>query len=593
MSATASPLATAGAPAQERSLIDHPLVPWALVAVGLYGVYGNGDLVTALRDFRLTDSDDAMRLVEVRNLVAGQSWFDMVEHRFLPPAGVASHWSRLLDAPLAAAITALTPLVGASLAERITCAFWPPLLALIFAVITVRGLAGLFPKRAALFALFAATQTPALALQFAPGRIDHHNVQILLLLGTGFLLMRPAPDWRRGALAGALSALSMAIGLEALPLIGLAGLLLAGEWCWQGRPALPAFVAFGASLGACALGFFALQTAPALWTVEACDALSPPWLWLAGTGSMVAAAAALVRPEQRLARLGLLAAVGTLGLAGFLFLFPACLGGPFLGMPELVRTRWLDQVLEMQPLSTLIANKPADGLGYAASLYIALAAAIVLAVVDEARRRALLVLALFLAVGALQVAAHLRGIYVAVAFLPPIAGLVLDRALTGKGTPAARALCIAAVLLLDSKVWLAGGKLVERAVAHEAPLTASTAEGCLSSASLRPLDALAPGTVLAPIDLGPFLLTHTHHSVVAAPYHRGPAGLSASIRAFEGNEADLRREMAATGAAYLVACPSPVDTGFAADLARGKASAEWLEPVPLPAEAVLKAWRLR
>ena len=48
-------------------------------------------------------TDDAMRLVEVRDLLAGQGWFDLTQYRLSPPGGVAMHWSRLVDVPLAVA----------------------------------------------------------------------------------------------------------------------------------------------------------------------------------------------------------------------------------------------------------------------------------------------------------------------------------------------------------------------------------------------------------------------------------------------------------------------------------------------------------
>lgn len=47
----------------------------------------------------LPDTDDAMRLVQIRDLLAGQGWFDMSQHRLMPPNGAGMHWSRLVDAP--------------------------------------------------------------------------------------------------------------------------------------------------------------------------------------------------------------------------------------------------------------------------------------------------------------------------------------------------------------------------------------------------------------------------------------------------------------------------------------------------------------
>ena len=54
----------------------------------------------------LLDTDDAMRLVEMRawlnvsGLLGG--WYDLHHSRLQPPGGVDMHWSRLIDAGLAA-----------------------------------------------------------------------------------------------------------------------------------------------------------------------------------------------------------------------------------------------------------------------------------------------------------------------------------------------------------------------------------------------------------------------------------------------------------------------------------------------------------
>src|SRR5829696_6570709 len=82
------------------------------------------------------EADDAMRLVEVRDLLSGQSWGDMVQHRLGPPDGVAMHWSRLVDAPLAAMMLVLQPLLGQTLAETVAATAWPlGLLAIIAALV--------------------------------------------------------------------------------------------------------------------------------------------------------------------------------------------------------------------------------------------------------------------------------------------------------------------------------------------------------------------------------------------------------------------------------------------------------------------------
>lgn len=595
---------TASAPAQAKSLLDNPLLPWVLTALGFFACYASIDFAAALRALRLPDTDDAMRLAQVRDLLAGQSWFDPVQHRFLPPEGVPSHWSRFVDAPLAAMIAGLSPFLGRAGAEIVTVLIWPPLLFLAYGAVLYRGLRSHFPTRAVVLALFAATQTLGLTVQFSPGRIDHHNLQIIVVLALGLCLMQPQRNVWTGALAGVLAALSLAIGLEALPLIALAALVLLGEWIWTGRNALPGFRGFALALALGTILLFGLQTAPALWASPACDALSPPWLWLSGSGAALALAASLPglgqAPVGR--RIALAFGIGVAALAGFAWLFPACLHGPFPDMSDFVRRGWLTRVREMQPLLSLLADSPAEGLAFAASLFAALAASVVLAIRDAARRRVFAVSALFLAAGALQTLFQLRGIYVACAFVPIVAGFCLDRAIAAAGDTD-RALrerlgLLALVLALNSQVWLVTGSLAEKL--YKAPPDEAkklAVQSCTQAAALHPLDALPKGTILAPIDLGPYLLVETRHAIVAAPYHRALAGLSAGLRLLEGDAETVRHEAAETGATYIVLCPAEMDQvaedGFAARLARGGDVPSWLEQVPLAGNSAIKAWRIR
>src|SRR5882757_9611547 len=91
--------AVSDTPAAERGAADPKIVflmLWAGVALAL--------AAPAIRDgvFDAMSTDDAMRLVEVKDLIAGQGWFDLTQHRLDPPAGTPMHWSRLIDLPLAA-----------------------------------------------------------------------------------------------------------------------------------------------------------------------------------------------------------------------------------------------------------------------------------------------------------------------------------------------------------------------------------------------------------------------------------------------------------------------------------------------------------
>ena len=63
----------------------------------------------AIRLFALGDTDDNMRMMQVRDLIAGQGWFDLRQYRLSPPEGADIHWSRLVDLPIAAIYLVLGP----------------------------------------------------------------------------------------------------------------------------------------------------------------------------------------------------------------------------------------------------------------------------------------------------------------------------------------------------------------------------------------------------------------------------------------------------------------------------------------------------
>ncbi|MCA1969044.1 MAG: hypothetical protein LDL42_07920, partial [Rhizobium sp.] len=68
-------------------------------------------------DYVGVDNDDAMRLVQVRDLLGGQSWFDLTQYRLGLDGGTLMHWSRLVDLPIAALILAFSQVLPAERAE--------------------------------------------------------------------------------------------------------------------------------------------------------------------------------------------------------------------------------------------------------------------------------------------------------------------------------------------------------------------------------------------------------------------------------------------------------------------------------------------
>ena len=72
-------------------------------------------------------------------------------------------------------------------------------------------------------------------VQFRPGRVDHHNVQILCAVAGLMYLVRSLEEERVGWIAGALIGLGLAVGYEAIglvvPALGLAAIVA----LWEGR----------------------------------------------------------------------------------------------------------------------------------------------------------------------------------------------------------------------------------------------------------------------------------------------------------------------------------------------------------------------
>src|SRR6478736_4275789 len=193
---------------------------WLLVALGLLLQFWTQTAETLL------DTDDAMRLVEMRAWVAGHGWFDLHEARVQPPLGYDTHWSRLIDAGLAGLFMTFR-LVDPQSAERLMRAWWP----LLWLLPTIAGMVAIAwrmaGREAAMVSLLLALVGVPAYQQFTPGRIDHHNVQIALTMltvaATGW-----SDRWRWGATAaGLLTGAALTIGFEAVPYLAACGAVFA------------------------------------------------------------------------------------------------------------------------------------------------------------------------------------------------------------------------------------------------------------------------------------------------------------------------------------------------------------------------------
>ncbi|MCB1541621.1 MAG: hypothetical protein KDJ25_12535 [Rhodoblastus sp.] len=538
------------------------------------------------------DTDDAMRMVQARDLIAGQSWYDMAQHRLAPPAGSFMHWSRVVDVPLVILMKAFGLVLAPAQAETATrLAF--PLLMLAGLYLAVAHVARLFGARAVqMTAVGLAFASGPFLSQFIPGRIDHHAPQIVLLtLASGGVLAALDPAREKALwMSAACMALSLAISLENLPFFAILLAVPVIAWIVRGAEMAPALRTLALGLVIALPVCFLATIGPQRWTNTACDAYSAAHLvaGLAGALALLTLVALGARLETIVLRLASVSALGLLPLVALKLLAPTCLGDPFVGLDPLVRSLWLAHVAEVQTLTDLAATQPSGALTLGAPLALALLATLMAAWLETRVQRArLAALAALIAVGFAMTFWGVR-VFSSVAPLAAIGAAVAVVAASRRVISAGPLRPIFAFTLC----------LPFAPVAYAAALPAdakgevSRTSACLKPSALRPLDTAPAGLVLAPIDAGAHLLAFTHHSVVAAPYHRNNAGNRLSIDTFLASPEEARGIAVSSGADYLVACPlmkrmeilaKRAPHGLAAELIAGRAPG-WLEPLDIQAQ---------
>jgi len=124
---------------------------------------------------------------------------------------------------------------------------------------------------------------------------------------------------------------------------------------------------------------------------------------------------------------------------------------------------------------------------------------------------------------------------------------------------------------------------------------------CPTMSALRPLDHYAKQTIFSFVDLGPRIITITHHNAIAGPYHRNGVAILDVQHAFSGTPENFRALAKRHGATLLLVCPNMAEStiyrvrapgGFYDQLAHRKAFG-WLEPLPLPRKSPLRLWRIQ
>ncbi len=606
-SGTATPRRTGTRP-QWRGHLAYAAAALAIWA--LLQAFWSGALTETRDGVSAFGPDDYMRLVQVSDLLGGAAWHDLTQTRLDPPDGIATHWTRLPDLPIALVAWLLEPEMDRREALLVAAAVVPAGLLLALLLTLGWAVAPLLPGLTRLLVLPALVFAAPALIQFLPGRVDHHAYHMLVLAVLFGAAVRVADDAgavRVAALAGVVSAVGMWVSHEVAPWLIVFSAALALDWVWR-RTSLRAALWFaGAHLGVVVL-IMPISHPVGAWTAAACDGFSATTVGFAGVVAVFwGLLAVLDRPTVGpLVRLAWTAVSGVAACAGFVALFPDCLQGPYGQLDPAVAAMWLESVKEARPFSALPAEEaglmarfllvPLLGMAYAA---------VVLIRSRGALRQKYLVVCVFCAASLLGLAYQIR--------------LFSDAALLGV-IPAAAA-CAA--------VWRHGGRL--RHAAARVLVRASPVLALIAVFALKPSAApeaasvdgptlpceVAPAAPLlealtgpdgralliaAPIDLGPELLFRTSHAVVAAPYHRAPAGLLTIDRVFGSTEVrSAQTALEGRGVDLVLVCRD----GPNRHRYRGEAEASfvdrlvqsnppnWLEPVVLPEASGLLAFRLQ
>lgn len=560
----------------------------------------------AILSWKMGDPDDQMRILQVRDWVAGQSWWDITQYRMNAPAGGDMHWSRLVDLPLAFFIMLLTPVVGQAIAEQVSASIVPLLTLGVALWFYALGACRLFGAAVAVAATALVITIVPFTTQMLPMRIDHHGWQIVCFATAMWALFgRQANIWSAIVL-GLSCALWIEISVEGLPFAALMLGLSALVWVF------PQLVLdsdnrrlqFPVALASTAIGTVAVFSITESWTnPNFCDALSP--VHIAALSAMAAVVVAAVLLEKRAAifgtvyfRLGMCAVAAASGVAVLLVLAPQCAGDAFAGLDPLVREYWFSRVPEGLPLWAVQLDFAIQQYAHMLAGCVALASVSLfhkqLSTADKIQTALL-----FLGTCIIGAFVSRTAVYAMM-----VANILLAAALVSLFVAAENynsvfprmALRIGAILLAMPN--LSAQFIMNKLNAAEAKanpvsekLNANFEKQallCQRNSAAAALDRLPASRVMAGLDTNPAILQFTRHNVVASGHHRNQAAMADVIRTFTGAPEDAVHIIAARKIRFLITCDGSYELALYARQApegllaqlRGGVIPAWLKRQP-------------
>ena len=547
------------------------------------------------------DPDDQLRLVQLRDFLHGQGWFDNRQYRLNPPNGAPMHWSRLIELPLAAIVILCAPLFGQATAEIIASAAVPLCVFGIIIYLLARIAAHVGGQVAGVAAAVIAALSAPLVMQLRPMRIDHHGWQIAMAaLALACVFHNNAR--KAGLVMGLALSVWLHISLEGAPMSVAFFLFLGAQWlihAVESRRLFWTILSFALS----SLALFLGTQAQGLGATIYCDTVSPAQVLAILAAAAIMLPAIGMAPRQMLLRAAILLTSGGAAFLVMALRAPACLSGAFGTLDPLVREYWYIYVNEGLPVwrqdldaAAMLLAGPV--VGFASGLYLLLTA-------RGPERSKLVILVFFTAYATLLSFLVFRTVAVASAYTAIPAAVLVARLFARyrqEGIAVRRIAYVAFILLL--MVPSAGVNAIldlrpEKKTAQERR-TGTSLASCESARSVSALDALPKGQFVVPFDMAPMILARTKHSVLASSHHRNERAMHDHIQIFRSVPDDSHQLMRIRKINYLAVCVDEEELanykrtdpkGLWALMAKGDVPA-WLEPLPVIGKGI-RVWRVR
>ncbi|PRY77646.1 hypothetical protein CLV80_105129 [Yoonia maritima] len=546
--------------------------------------------------FATKGNDNVMRLLTVRDWLAGQRWYDVAQYRLMPPEGVSLHWSRYVDAGIAAIVVPFSWFLPMTSAEMVAITLWPTLILILSLVLIGFGTLRIFGAMAACFAVLCAVLWPVTSsMHSSAGSLDHHNIQMLLMTLMSLALVWPSRPNFAGIICGVAAALSLAIGLEGFVfIVGIGFLNMVRTGMNANSDNRKFLVSFCVMLMMGSVLLWLGQTGPAARLELMCDQLGPPALTLVGVASVACFVLLIVSDytQSVVVRLGAAALVVFVGLMLVSPFLSHCLAGPYAQIPPELQKLITSQIIEAKPLLVYVRTNTVAALVFCLPVVVALfvGAAVWFShdKLESAEMKAHAALGLLIVLGFIGLPVMLvqmRAVVIPASVIPIVGGVVVARLV--QSYLRSRSLNDGLIALLVATTVVSPTVVVQSLKpilpAREASSEAERGD-CRSYASLLTLNEASPAIILNHVNFGPALIWATHHSVLSAPYHRSTEAFMNGIVPFQLDQGAFKSYVTETKATHLLLCRG---LHYQSEYVRGLANgdeAEWLRRVPVSNE---------